>query len=77
MLQYVPHLTELRTLPPSFPIFHISDVKNKSDTSGSKFLLLLQNLVGILLEVEIYDLKPCKMSPQITLNISYSFCSYL
>lgn len=77
MLQCVPHLIEPRTLPPSFPILHILDVKNKSDISGNKFPLHLQNLFGILLEVEIYDLKPYKISSEITLNILYSYCSYL
>lgn len=77
MLQHVPHLIEPRTLPPSFPILHILDVKNKSDISGNKFPLHLQNLFGILLEVEIYDLKPYKISSEITLNILYSYCSYL
>jgi len=68
---------QLRTLLLSLPIFHILEAKNKSDTSDNKFLLRLQNLFGILLEVEIYDLKPRKISSEITLSILYSYCSYL
>lgn len=77
MLQHVPHLIEPRTLPPSFPILHILlDVKNKSGISGNKFSFPLQNLFRILFEVEIYDLKPHKISSEITLNILDSYCSY-
>lgn len=66
---------DLRTLSPSFPIFHILDFKSR--LCASYKLLHLQNLLGILLKIKIYGVKPHKISSETTLNILYSYCSHL